>query len=56
MATRTQLSADAAMPDLAGINRAALWLAYFRRLQDRGTPLTEARRLADERSGFTAGT
>ncbi len=40
------------MPDLAEINRAELWLAYFRRLTDQGQPIAAARRLADERFGF----
>jgi hypothetical protein len=40
------------MPDLAEINRAELWLAYFRQLTDQGQPIAAARRLADERFGF----
>ena len=47
---------DAPMPDLAVINRAALWLTYFRQVRAAGVPLAEARRLADERFGFAAGT
>lgn len=44
------------LPDLAGINRAELWLACFRRLHDAGVPLAEARRLADQQLGFTTTT
>jgi hypothetical protein len=43
------------LPDLAELNRAELWLAYFRRLTDRGQSIAAARRLADERFGFTTG-
>jgi len=42
------------LPDLAEINRAELWLAYFRRLTDQGQPIATARQLADERFGFGA--
>lgn len=41
-------AADVTVPDLAEVNKAALWLAYLRRLSDRGLPLAEAVRLADE--------
>ena len=40
------------LPDLAEVNRAELWLAYFRQLTDRGQPIATARLLADERFGF----
>jgi hypothetical protein len=42
---------DAPIPDLAILNRAELWLAYFRHLQDGGLPIAEARRRADEQFG-----
>lgn len=41
------------MPDLAMINKAALWLGYFRKLCDQGMPFDEAMAKADERFGFT---
>lgn len=51
------MTADTApVPDLAEVNRAELWLGYIRRLTDQGQPITAARRLADERFGFAAGT
>lgn len=46
------MATEMPLPDLAGINRAELWLATFRRIHDSGVPLAEARRLADERLGF----
>ena len=39
------MGADAPVPDLAAVNRAALWLAYFRRLQDEGIPSPRPARL-----------
>jgi len=41
------------MPDLALINRAALWLGYFRSLCDQGIGFETAMDMADERFGFT---
>jgi len=40
------------MPDLAQVNRVALWLAYFYRLHDQGHGVVEAERMADERFGY----
>ena len=52
----TVTTAEMPMPDLAGINRASLWLATLRRIHDSGVPLAEARRLADQQLGFGATT
>ena len=49
------MGADAPVPDLAAVNRAALWLAYFRRLQDEGISLAAARQAADARFGLGRG-
>jgi hypothetical protein len=43
---------ETSLPDLAMINRAELWLAILRKLCDQGVPITTARRLADEQTGF----
>jgi hypothetical protein len=42
------MATGALLPELPEVNRAALWLAYLRRLGDSGLPLAEAVRLADE--------
>ena len=39
-------------PEFPHLNRAELWLAAFRRLQDSGRTLAEARRIADEQCGI----